>query len=99
MLLEIAGTGRGYEKLTVTNAVKTLTDSKYNINNRPAVENAVLSIQGDAINFTVDGTTPSATEGTRLAAGDTLVLRGNSLLRTLKMFRVTTDSTVYVTYF
>jgi len=96
-----------FEQLTVTNAVKTLTSSVYNKADtgnsgnqvtRKIAKFAYISVEGDQIRFTLDGTTPSTTVGHRMNVDDTLTLESEDDIRNFKAFRITTDATINVTY-
>ena len=103
-----------YEKLTVTNAVKTLTSTKYNVRPNPTnfgegggrfqtttlAEEAFITVETQPIRYTVDGTTPSTTDGHLAAAGDTIYLEGFDNIARFQCIRSTgSDSTIHVTYF
>ena len=61
---------------------------------------AVITCNTNAIRLTVDGTTPTAAKGHRLAAGDpSFVIYGTANLRLLKVIRESADSNVSITYF
>lgn len=100
ILPRIAGlyTGFAYEKMTVTNAVKTLTAATYVSGDKKA-RVAYLSVETNGVNFTYDGTTPSATEGHLLNAGESITINGYANISQFKMFRSgAADATVKVTY-
>lgn len=61
---------------------------------------AVITCNTNAIRLTVNGTTPTAALGHRLAPGDpAFVVYGTANLRNLKMIRESADSNVSITYF
>lgn len=91
--------GYAFEQLTVTNAVQVLTPSKYKDNaTSGGASTAFISNETDAIRYTYDGTTPSASVGHRLADGGILILSGQNQMASFKCFRITTDATITVTY-
>lgn len=91
--------GYAFEELTVTNSVQVLTPSKYNDSNTSGgADSAFLTNDGDALRYTYDGTTPSATVGHKLADGGILILNGQNQMSQFKCFRVTNDTTIRVTY-
>jgi len=96
----------GYEKLTVTNAVKQLTVTKYKaqLDALPdllkTAKTAVITSETDSIRYTFDGTDPvAATTGHLLLAGSVLTVHGYANIAKLKMIRVTADATIHVSYF
>lgn len=96
----IAGnyTGFAYEALTVTTAVKTPTAATIVSGDKKA-RVAYITVESNPINFTYDGTTPSATVGHNLTAGSTLILTGYANIAALKMYRSGgADATVKITY-
>ena len=91
--------GFAYEELTVTNAVQVLTPSKYKDSvTSGGASNAFITNDGDALRYTYDGTTPSATTGHKLSDGGILVLSGQNQMASFRCFRVSTDTTIRVTY-
>ena len=60
---------------------------------------AIIEVATNGIYYTVDGTTPSSTNGHRLNAGDVLTLSGRQKIGNLKMIRQSADSVVNVTYY
>ena len=91
--------GYDFEELVVTNAVQVLTPSKYKDSvTSGGAQTAFLTNDGDALRYTYNGTTPSATVGHKLADGGILVLNGQNQMSLFKCFRVTGDTTIRVTY-
>lgn len=96
----IAGvyTAFAYEVLTVTTAVKTPTAATL-VSGSKKARVAYITVESQPINFTYDGTTPSATVGHNLTAGSTLVLTGYANIAALQMYRsAASDATVKITY-
>lgn len=94
------GVPYAFEKLTVTNASKTFTESVYGTppnGNRP--KEAVVSVLVDAINIRQDGTAPDATTGIRAAVNTTVNIKGEAAIRATKMWKVTNDATINVQYY
>lgn len=60
---------------------------------------ALVECATNAIYYTTDGSTPSATNGHRLNAGDVLTLTGRQAVANLKMIRQSADSVVNLTYY
>ena len=102
----------GYEKLTVSNSVKTLTAGKYrHFSDEVAVgaTNALVSARSalitteatNGLRFTLDGTAPVAgTTGHLLAGGSSLTLSGFGSLVNFKAIRESaSDAVIHVTYF
>lgn len=98
------------ERLTVTNAVKTLTASVYNDTTRverpikaSAARIQVLAGSGQ-IQFTEEGTAPTADVtvtgvGTQLNAGDILFLESYEAIKNFKAIRVATDAILEINYY
>lgn len=58
---------------------------------------AHISVFTDAIRYTYDGTTPTASVGHLIAANDEKILIGRTNVAALQMIRVTGDASVFVT--
>ncbi len=58
---------------------------------------ATVTAHTDAVVFTYDGSTPTATHGHVVPASSTVVVEGNGNIQNLKFIRQTTDATVSVT--
>lgn len=90
------------EQKTVSNSAVGLTTALVdNTANYPdfKASGAVIEVRTDSIYYTTDGTTPSATNGIKLDAGDQLPLAGYQKIKNFKAIRVTGDATVNVQYF
>jgi len=92
--------GYAYEELVITNAINVLTPSKYKESTTSGgASSAFITNDGDALRYTYDNvTSPSATVGHKLPDGGILVLTGQNQMAAFKCFRVTTDTTIRVTY-
>lgn len=94
-----------FESITVSNVAIGLTASKYNVtssgvNARTKVANeALLTVEGDQIRWTCDGTAPTGAAGHRANVDDVIRLVGYDAIRLFKAIRITTDATLRVTYF
>lgn len=65
----------------------------------PAARAAVVNPADQDIRMTIDGTTPTASVGMRIAAGDSVVVSGEGNVANLLMIREDgTNSSVSVTY-
>lgn len=84
--------------ITATLLVSTPTTNNPYSSARHAVE-ALLTVETDAIRYTLDGTTVSDTVGHKLDAGDELIVQGHGNLSKLRMAKVTNDAAVKVTVF
>ena len=60
---------------------------------------AYLDVLTNGIYYTMDGSTPSATNGQRLNAGDALTIAGRQKISALKMLRQSADSVVNLAYY
>lgn len=94
-----------HESVTVTNASIGLTATKYFVqsagtNARGKVANeALISVEGDQVRYTVDGTVPTIAIGHRANVDDVIRLVGYDAIRLFRAIRITTDATLKVTYF
>lgn len=99
------------ERLTVTNAVKTLTAATYNDSandsNKKKASGAIITMlsgSGD-IAFTEEGTAPTADittvagVGRPLSAGDVLTLENYNAIAKWKGIRITADAIIEVVYY
>lgn len=106
------------ERITVTNAVKTLTVAKYDLTSTPIPGNQVGTYKRRAtsarlvpggtsgdINFTTDGTAPTADAtvagvGTIAGARDVITLESEEAIRNFKAIALTaTDAIIEVEYY
>lgn len=89
------------EQITVSNTAIGFTAAKITPadNGGKVPVEAFVSVQDDAIRFTVDGTTPTASLGHVLEAGSVMRVMGQTDIRQLRMIRVTTDAEVDVTFY
>jgi hypothetical protein len=91
------------ETLTVTNAVKTPTAAKLvrtpTLGTPQKAAAVMISTATDDIRYTFHGGDPSATVGHLLSTTSAPVLiKGAANVANLRMFRVTTDASVTLTY-
>jgi hypothetical protein len=99
---DIPGIAGAYEKLNPTSATgitATLvkpTSGSYN-NNQAAA--ALITVEGGAIRFTLDGTTPTTSVGHNMAVGDSFMIRGVTNVSNFKCIDNGGTSSVYVTVF
>lgn len=77
----------GHQKLTVAASAAGLTVPS-------EVNYAVMSVETGAMRVRVDGTSPTASIGFLVSAGQELKVFGEDQLNNLKMIRVTSDSAV-----
>lgn len=103
----------GSEPLTVSSTPVTLTASVYNATSAGATSQreypmpgnqkaakAVVETLTNAIWYTLDGTTPSSTNGHLLNAGDQVTLENYTKIKNFKAIRTAgSDATVYITYY
>ena len=90
----------GGEALTVdsTTAEDSLTAAKYELAAGYATK-AFITVAGDAILYTLDGTDPNGADGVHPAAvGDVIILRGIELLQGFRAVKVTNNATLRVSY-
>lgn len=81
------------QTLAVSNAAVMLAPPAY-------ARSATVTIDTASVRYTADGTVPTATVGTLVAAGATIVVTGLASLRGLQLIRATgVDATAQVEYF
>jgi hypothetical protein len=101
------------EQLTVSSVVKQLTTAL--VENTAGAETdgssparwavqfpasvAVVEVSTNGIYYTLDGSTPSSTNGLALSAGDSVTLMGKAKISNLKMIRQSSDSVVNIAYY
>jgi len=87
------------EVLTVSSAALGFTASVYAVAGHQGPEAATLTVEVTSLRYEADGvTTPTSTVGHLMGIG-TYAVCGGDTIRAMRMIRVTTDSTVTVTYF
>jgi hypothetical protein len=93
-----------YESVTSSGTnVKTLTASNVNPGTANSMygrtaESILLTIEGDAIRFRVDGTSPTASVGHALGTGNSMTLE-KDLINFKAITTGTGTSTMHITYF
>jgi hypothetical protein len=90
------------EQLAVSSSPVSLTAALVNNSaNYPdfRASGAMINVITDAIYYTLDGSTPSSTNGINLAAGGYVELHGYQKVKNFKAIRVTSDATINVQYF
>lgn len=95
-----------YENVTVSNSAIGLSASKYGpiehatLPIRTMARRALITVEGDQIRWTTDGTTPvGATTGHRANVDDVITLDGFDAIRLFRAIRITADATLRVSYF
>lgn len=84
---------RGYSQLTITSTVvSTLTVPS-------GSQMAVVEIETNQVRYRDDGTNPSTTGGTPIAAGGSMTICGLSILNNWKVTGVTGNATLNVTFY
>lgn len=78
-----------FEQITVTNSAIGFTAAKINNTDgsHPAAVQASCRLRTAEVSYTIDGTTPTASVGTLLEVGDTLLLNGPDILNTFRAIR------------
>ena len=90
------------EQKAVSSAAVALTTSLVdNTANYPDFKAAaaVIECRGDAVYYTLDGSTPSSINGIQLQADQFLPIYGYQKIKNFKAIRVTSDATLNVQYF
>jgi len=91
-----------YATLTVGSTAVGLDSASPTLTNGATVKRAVITVETDQVRWRADGTSPTASEGHLLEAGDVLnFLDANyeSVLGDLKFIRVTSDAKLKISYF
>jgi len=91
-------TAFAFETVVVTNASKALTAATYAYTGKKDTK-ALISVETDQVRYRLDGGDPTVAIGHILNPMDTLVLENSDQLKNFRAIRVTTDSTLQVTYF
>lgn len=97
----------GYEKLTISNAVKQFTAAEYSdvalgTNSKVDAAEAFITVEAtNAFRWTVDGTAPVAATTGHLAAGSSsFTLTGYDAISKFKAIRESgSDAVIHVTFF
>jgi hypothetical protein len=86
----------GYENLTVsTDAVKFTAST---VTNRAM--SGIITVESANVRWRADGTSPSSTVGSLLKDGESLILRGEGILKNIEFIRTaSTDATVHGSFF
>lgn len=101
------------ETVTVTGSATTLTATKYNATSAGATSQreyafagghkasaAIVEVLAESIYYTLDGSTPTSTNGHAAAQGDRVVLENYAHVAKFKAIRQgSTSATVFVTYY
>ena len=61
-------------------------------------EEAFCTLETDSVRWTVDGTTPTASVGHLMVAGESLTLESRSDITNFRAIKVTNDASLKVTY-
>lgn len=87
-----------YEAITVSTTALPCTAAKL-VDGNANAQQIYITVESNAINWTIDGTTPTSTVGHNLTAGSSLTITGNRNIVALKMIRSGgADATVKITY-
>ncbi len=87
-----------FEKLTISNAAKSLTAGKYTKNGYIA-KRVMIGVENGQLRYRYDGGTPTATTGMLMNPMDILVLIGSRNIKNFKAIRkTTTNSQINITY-
>lgn len=82
-----------YEPLTISSTAVPLTAAEYLGYNQ-----ALVTVETDAVRYRIDGTDPTATEGHLAIVGSVIVLESLDEITNFNAIRVTTDATIRVSY-
>jgi len=86
-------TAFAYEQLSVTDSVKTLTESIYlDPTDSEYAKRAIITVEDASIRYNYDGSTPTSTSGHRANAMDSIVLIGTKNIQNFKCIRLGSTS-------
>lgn len=88
-----------HETITVSNVSLPFTVATSQPTGQVQAFSALVTIEVDSIRWWADGTAPTAAIGHLASPGQTIEVCGTDNIRNFRMIRVTTDSTVRVSYF
>lgn len=86
-----------FEKLTIGNTVKTLTESVFTKEGKVA-KRAFITVENASFRFKFHGGTPTASEGHIARPNGTLTIIGTANIKNFKAIRTGNDSTTQITY-
>jgi hypothetical protein len=92
----------GYEAITVNTAIgitATVLTPASGVYSGVHAVGASISIETDAIRYTIDGTTPTSSIGHKIAADDIFYIFGKTALANLRMIKITNNASAKVTVF
>lgn len=81
-----------FETLVVSSTAKKL------VNNQAGYDYALITVDADSVKFTLDDTVPTASVGHTVVVNGQLILQSVLEVKNVQFIRVTTDSTLQVTY-
>ena len=76
-----------YEQISVTNSVKTLTDTKYLGSDGEYAKRVIITVEDAPVRYNYDGSTPTSDLGHRLNPTDVLVIIGTRNIQNFKCIR------------
>ena len=90
--------GMDFETLTISNAAKSLTSSKY-VNSAGNATRAFLTLAGGEVRYRYDGSDPTSSVGHVLSSGGFLVIEGQNQMSMIRFIRTgSSDGTASLTY-
>lgn len=100
MIIDIPrGVNRAWDDLTVSTSAVPIPAGVKEVTGFDQADAAVITVADDDIRFRFDGTAPTATVGHFAAAGDQIILRGQSQVDNFQAIRDTSavgDATLYI---
>lgn len=90
----------GFDKeiKTVGIGASGLDSNIYNPEIGPRAEKALITVEGDAVRYWFDGSTPTASEGHLVAVAGVFEVMGGANIAAFKVIRVTGDATIMISY-
>lgn len=88
-----------FETITVSSTALPFTVATYSGDPANPPTFVIATVATDSIRYRADSIAPTASIGHLVPAGVSFEVRGTQAIRDFKMIRVTTDSTVTVSYY
>ena len=91
--MAVRGPFTAFEQMTVSDSALTLDATK-----QIGTTGALITAETADVRFRVDGTSPTASVGHKLASGDQLLLESPQEVANFSVIRVSDDATLFVSF-